>query len=90
MAAKVDPLAAEFAAFMEWKKAQSATPPLPPLAPVAGRVFEGHIGPSGKHDGRRFMCAVDVACTKLTRSLEASQSHDARSGAFHVAEIATK
>ena len=56
-------------------------------APAAA-VVSGHVGPSGRPDGRRFPCTVEPGvCTKLTRSPEAAATHDSTAPRYHARAV---
>ena len=55
------------------------------VAPVGAQVPapEAHKGPSGKPDGREFVCTL--GCGKRVRSAEAAASHDSTQPKWHAA-----
>ena len=44
-------------------------------APVVVAAEDQHIGPSGKPDGRRFLCTADEPCGRLLRSAARASVH---------------
>lgn len=64
----------------------SAIVSAPAQVSAASPVVDGHIGPSGKPDGRRFACTAEPACGRLLRSAARAAIHGVTAGGHTAAE----
>jgi hypothetical protein len=73
LAARVDALTAAVAALVAAQAPAGARTTAQAGEPV-------HVGPSGKPDGRRFLCTTDKPCGRLLRSAKRAAIHGVAEG----------